>query len=227
MRKIFYLLITFMSAISVNAQVTMMNDVSTPYLDKLIDLARANYPKFKMTSAKVLSAKANYDKAKYGIFDFLALSYVYYPGNDFQVYGTGGSTNAFMNGYQLGVFVNVGTMLQKPANIRQAKQELNAAKYDKEVTDLDVDQEVRKRYFSYLETSNVLKIKTMSLTDADDAMKQIKYKFEKGEVTFDIYNQALLSYSTYSQEKIAAEANFLIAKTSLEEMLGTKLENVK
>jgi outer membrane protein TolC len=228
MKKIFYSFILLISVVTAKAQVTMMNDVSASYLERLIQIAKDNYPKFKWTNARVAAAKAGYDKTKYGIFDFAALSYVYYPGNNFEVYNASNSgTNSFLNGYQLGLFINVGTMLQKPATIKQAKEEYIAAKYDRETIDLDIEQEVRKRYFTYVEMSNVLKIKSKAVGDADDAMKHVKYKFEKGEVTFEIYNQALLAFSTYSQEKIIAESSFLVAKSSLEEMLGTSLEKIK
>lgn len=226
-KTLLYLLILLSLPFIGLSQPTMLNDVSQPYLEKLIEIGKAYYPKFKYTSARVGAAKANYDKAKYGIFDFAALSYVYYPGNNFETVSGSGATNSFMNGYQLGVFINVGTLLQKPANIKQAKEEFIAAKMDKQATDLDLEQEIRKRYFTYVEMSNILKIKGKAMVDADDVLKHVKYRFEKGEVSFDIYNQSLLSFSTYSQEKITAESAYLIAKSSLEEMLGTTLENIK
>lgn len=227
MKKSVYLLIILMSSLTASAQVSMMGDISPAYLSRLIDTARANYAKFKYSTAKVNAAQASYAKTKAGVFDFASLNYVYYPGNSFSVVNSGAAQSSFLNGYQLGLFVNVGTMLSKPATVRQAKEELKAAKWDKEVIDLDVDQEVRKRYYTYVQTVNLLRIKTQSLADADDVLKNVKYKFEKGQVTFEIYNQALLTMSTYSQDKISAEAALLIAKSSLEEILGTSLENIK
>src|SRR5205823_2942795 len=117
--------------------------------------------------------------------------------------------------------------LQKPSIIKEAKEEYKAAKFDKEVVDLDLEQEIRKRYFTYIQASNVVKIKTKAVADANDLIKDVKYKFEKGQVSFDLYNQALLSSSVYSQDKINAESAYLIAKSSLEVMLGTTLENIK
>jgi outer membrane protein TolC len=219
MKYIVLAILLFYAATS-KAQVTMMNDVSLPYLDKLIETGRAYYPKFKATTARVNASKAAYQKAKAGVFDFISLSYVYYPGNNFTVLNNTGGTNSLLSGYQAGVFLNVGSMLQKPANVRQAKEEYHAVTMEKATMDLDIDQEIRKRYFTYLEYMNIVKIKTKAMGDVEDVQKHIKYKFEKGEVSFDIYNQALLSYSTYSHA-------LLIAKSSLEELLGTTLENIK
>jgi outer membrane protein TolC len=204
----------------------MMNDVSNDYLNKLISTAQAYYPKFKWTTAKVNAAKANLDKTKKGVFDFISLSYVYYPNNSLQVYN-GSSVSSFFGGYQAGLFVNVGNMLQKPATIRQAREEYYAAGYDKEAADLNLVVEVKKRYYTYVQSMNVLKVKTRAISDAEDLQRNIKYRFEKGEVTLEIYSQTLLTFSTQSQEKLTAEANMLIAKASLEELLGTTLENIK
>jgi outer membrane protein TolC len=226
-KSLSFLYIICSLSVTANAQVSMMQDVSLPYLDKLIAIGKANYPKFKWTTARVSAAKAAYDKTKFGVLDFISLSYIYYPGNIYAVNNVTGGTSTFLNGYQAGIFLNVGTMLSKPATVKQAKEEFIAAKMDKEALDLDVELEIRKRYFTYVEVSDVLKLKAKSMDDADDVLKTIKYKFQKGEVTFDVYNQALLSFSTYSQEKIAAEANLLIAKSSLEEILGTTLEKIK
>jgi len=204
----------------------MMGDVSMPYLEKLIEHARANNPKYRYTDAKVGSARAAYNKTKCGVFDFVTLSYVYLPQN-YSIYENNGTYNAALNGYQIGVFLNVGSVLEKPATIKQAKQEYLASKADKEFIDQELEQEVRRRYFLYIQQSNILRIKAGALTDADDVMKHVKYKFEKGEVSFEVYNQALLSYSNYSQEKITAESAVLIARTNLEQLVGTPLDNIK
>ena len=46
-------------------------------------------------------------------------------------------------------------------------------------------------------------------------------------MTFDNYNKAKEFYSTAIQVKIQAESAFLIAKSSLEEIVGIKLEEIK
>ncbi|MES2703271.1 MAG: TolC family protein [Bacteroidota bacterium] len=225
--KILIYLFTFLFFTgAAHGQVSMMGDVSQAYLDKLIAIGRANYPKYKQTQARENSMKAAYQKTKMGIFDFVSFSYVYFPGNSFSVLNNNGASSA-LSGYQAGLFVNVGTLLAKPATIKQAKEEYIGAQMDKLVTDLTVDQEIRRRYYTYIQAVSIMKIKSAAMTDADGVMKSMKYKFEKGEVTFDLYNQALLSFSNYSMEKINAESGLLIAKTNLEELLGTTLENIK
>jgi hypothetical protein len=56
-----------------------------------------------------------------------------------------------LSGYQLGFFVNIGAILQKPSLIKQAKGELAIAQFDKESFDLNMEAEIKKRYFTYIQ----------------------------------------------------------------------------
>lgn len=232
--KYILLLLVFISRTDlVTAQESMMPDVSPQYLDLLIAKAKENYPRFKWTEAKVNVAKAALIRAKMGYLDFFTFTYIYNPVNTVTIYDNNSNTsnnynnNNILRGYQLGVYVNVGSALQRPIIVRQAREEYNVAKYDKSAVDMNLEAEVKLRYYTYLQQQNILKLKTKTVLDGDDILKNIKYKFEKSQVTFDSYNQILISTSVYTQEKIIAEAQVLIAKSSLEEIIGTNLENVK
>jgi hypothetical protein len=80
LKRLLYML-AMLAPAALNAQPTMMNEVSQPYLQKLISTARQNFPKYRYTTARMDAAKANYQKTKLGVFDFASLSYVYYPNN--------------------------------------------------------------------------------------------------------------------------------------------------
>ncbi|NNU33334.1 TolC family protein [Mucilaginibacter sp. S1162] len=87
--------------------------------------------------------------------------------------------------------------------------------------------EVKKRYYLYLQRVAELKLQIRALTETGNSLKDFKFKFEKGEETFDSYNKVQVQYSEHQQTKVQAEANVFIAKADLEELLGTKIENVK
>jgi carboxylesterase type B len=66
------------------------------------------------------------------------------------------------------------------------------------------------------------------LADAEqNGVKQLKYAFQKGETTFQIYNEQLNSLYNQNSFKVQAELSTFTARTNLEELLGTKLEDVK
>lgn len=217
------LITTFFFSVA-NAQETMIPDVSPAYLERLVKASRANYAKFKWTSAKVNTAEIGVNRAKLSWFDFLQVSYYYTPSVQNEVTNNTGYNS---NGYQLGFFMNIGNILQKPAVVRQAKSDVLVARFDKEVVDMNIEAQVKQRYYTYVSRMNILKLRSSVQADAADLLKSLKFKFEKGQITFESYNQARISYSGITQEKITSEAEMLIAKSSLEELLGTSIENLQ
>jgi len=227
------ILIVF-SFFKVNAalgQTTILNDISEDYLNKLISTAKANYPHVKGFQNRINIAKGNIKKADVSWFDVFTFSYVYQPhSSNFIVNQSGGSTQqaySYFNGIQVGIFFNLGNYLQKTYQLKQAKEELKIADYDQEEYFLTLATEVKKRYYNYLQSLATLKLQTQTEQDAEDALKSIKHKFEKGEETYDNFNKAQVTVTDHIQSKIQAETNYLTAKAELEELLGDKLENIK
>ncbi len=117
--------------------------------------------------------------------------------------------------------------MQKPAAVRAAKRELDISKLDQEEYDLNIEATVKQRYFTYVAQQTMLGLKVKGLESAERATKEIQYKFEKGEVTFEVYNRSETFYASTVQDKIRSEAEFLIAKSVLEEIIGAKLETIQ
>jgi outer membrane protein TolC len=221
--KFLILILALCITIGATAQESIIGDAAPDYVEKLVAIARENYPKFKWTAAKTDIARINISKAKLSWFDFLQVSYGYTPG----FAGRENNTAPYYSPSQIGIFMNVGNLLQKPAAVRIARAEYTVAGLDKQVVDLNIETMVRQRYYLYLKHLGILKLRTGMQSDASDLLKGLKYKFERGQVTFEIYNQAQLAYSSQVQEKITAESDMLISRSSLEELLGTKLENIR
>ena len=221
MLRILFIAACLSAPLAAVAQVSILKDASPDYVEKLVATARANYPKFKWAAAKAEYARIGVSKAKLSWFDFLQLSYGYTPNF---VRQEGAST--YYSPSQIGIFMNIGNILQKPAVVKQAKQEYTVARLDMEVTDLNLETMVRTRYYLYLKQLNILQLRVGMVSDASDQLKGLRFKFENGQIPFDSYNQAQLAYSRQVEEKISAEADMLIARSSLEELLGAKLEDI-
>ncbi|MBA3828342.1 MAG: TolC family protein [Taibaiella sp.] len=206
----------------VRAQESMLQDISYPYLERLIAYAKANYPRSKSYDVRISEARTTVNKAKISYADALTLSYNYTPFPTTTV-----TTVGPLGGYQLGFFLNVGSLLQKPFTVKQAKDDLKIAKYEKQANDLNIESQIKQRYFAYIQRTAILKMKSQSLIDAETVLKNTKYKFEKGEETLNNYDMALIMYTGHGEEKITAETEYLVAKANLEELLGAKLEDIK
>lgn len=207
---------------SAQAQETLAQEISYEYLDKLVSLAKKNYPQGKMHESRIEIGNLGVKKAKLSYFDIISLSYLYNPNQT-----TSGINPNFLQGYQFGFFVNIGSLLQKPTVVKQARTEVKVSEYEKEAFELGLEADVKKRYFTYVQHLAILRIKSEAMLDIESALKDTRYKFEKGETTIQNYNTALLMYSTQLQTKITSEADVYIAKSSLEELLGQKLEDTK
>ncbi len=207
-------------------QESIIPSISDSYIDKLVASAKMHYPKAKTFEDRVNIAHYNVQKAKLDWFNVLTFNYVYTPAN------TSGSVTtttglSYAAGAQFGVGTSIGNILQKPGLVRVAKEEYDIAKMNQEEYALNITTIVKQRYYLYVQQLSALNWKTKSMESADRISKESKYKFEKGEVTFDTYNSTYIAYSNSVQTKMDAEVAYLIAKSNLEEIIGVKLEEIK
>ncbi|MFT4031635.1 MAG: TolC family protein [Siphonobacter sp.] len=227
MKSRFFLLLNLILLLSFESycqvfEESLAQDISYPFLDKLIEIAKNNYPKVKSNIAKIAAADANIQRARRGYYDIISFSFLYSPQQTTTLINPN-----FLNGYQFGLVLNLGNLLQKPTQLKQAKEEYNTVVYDKIAYDLNLEAEVKQRYFTYIQQMAVLKIKRQTLVDLEASVKYMKYKFEKGEETLHEYNQIIVTYTNYIQTKLVSESEALTAKAKLEELIGQKLEDVK
>lgn len=232
-------ILLFLLTAAANAQDSVVPDISYAYLDKLITSAKAHYPRVANLKNRVDAAQLGIKKAKISWFDLFTFSYIYQPDNTLvssvpaSVTTTSGSTasttnNRYLfNGLQVGVSLNLGSLLLKPTNVKSAKIDLKIANEEENEYLVTLTSDVKRRYFTYILQQNLVKIETQSYQDMQASLKQTKSKFQRGEITFDAYNSTLMSSAARTEQKLQAETNFFIAKSELEALVGAKLEDIK
>ncbi|WP_276359324.1 TolC family protein [Daejeonella sp. H1SJ63] len=221
-----YFLLTALSIVLqisyTRAQESMMTEISYVFLEKLIATAKENYPRMNSFESRIKSAKTTVGQEQLSWLDAFSFSYIYNPNNTLNVI-----VPQFFNGYQVAFNVNLSSFLQKPGNVKQAKESVKIARYDLEEYHLTLETEVKRRYFAYIQAMSNLRLQSKISSDALNISREIKTKYEKSEATFEQYSMSQMSYSGALQSKITAESNFLIAKASLEELLTKKIEEVQ
>ncbi|MFN0255195.1 TolC family protein [Pedobacter ureilyticus] len=223
-KRFFILLLLLAISVQIKAQDDIASQINPPLLQKYIDLAKEYYPKRKMYKASELSAKAKIGVAKASYLESLNASYFYRPNNGTIL----DATNPYsINGFQFGVNLNLGIFFRIPSLVRQAREEYNSAAYLTKEYDILLETEVKQRYFEYLQGFADLKVKNQAYIDNKAASDGLRYKFEKGEVSLDVYTKAKSLTSTAGSEKLTSELNMLRAKSYLEALIGKKLEDVK
>ena len=221
MLRFFYFILLLLMFNQSIAQESMIPNVSYTFLEKLIIAAKTNYPKYKVYEKQVGIADLNVTKAKLDWYNLFTLSYVYSPT------GATSIVAPTLSGYQIAVSTPIGGILQKPWQIKAARKDLEIAELNQAEYDLNIAAVVKQRYFLYIQQLTILNWRIKALEDAESVLKQIKYKFEKGEETFDNYNRVLGTFTSAVQAKIESEGTFLITKSNLEEIVGIKLEDIK
>ena len=225
---ILFLFVVHMSRAQESTQESILPNISDTFIEKLIASAKLHYPKAKTFEDRVNIAQLNILKAKEDWYNIFSLNYLYSPaqagGGSLVVTGGGQS---FLGGYSVGFSTSVGNILQKPAQVKIARQEYDIAKLNEEEYYLNIAAIVKQRYYLYVQQLALVNWTTRNVESSDRIYQESKHKFEKGEVTFDVYNNTFQSYGTSVQTKIQSETQLLIAKSNLEEIIGTKLEDIK
>jgi len=206
------------------AQNSIIEDINYNLLEKYIQSAKENYPRKKIFEANEEKAKTGVPIANMSYFDILNASYIYRPNDQAALNPLNPYT---VNGFQFGVNVNIGALLQKPFMVKKAKAEYKVAKLENDEYDLILANEVKRRYYEYLQQQAALKVKTQASQDNRSVAENLKYKFAKGEVTIDIFNQSRINAASADSDKLLTEVAYFRAKDALEEIIGKKLTEIQ
>jgi outer membrane protein TolC len=214
----------FISILAVNtyAQETMFQDLSYPYLEKLIATAKKNYPQVKILQDQAEVARSSFHQASFTWLDAFTASYIYSPESAINA-----TAPVIFKGYQLVATISLGTLFEKPYTIHNARVAVRIAEEQQQQYDLNIEANIKRFYFAYIEAQADLRNKANAVQDAQIAVKQLKYTFNKGEVSYQVYSEALNNLYYQNTFRLQAELAVFTAKANLEELLGTKLENVK
>ena len=226
MKKSLQIICIFLMFLSFDtlAQESVIPEIKYADLEKYIALAKENYPRKKIFEERQNGIKTGIPISYVSFFDMFNASYFYRP-DDKSVIDPINPYN--FNGFQLGVNVNLGNLLQKPFMVKKAKSDFKVAQLETQEYNMQLETEVKTRYYDYILQLNQLKIATQSALDNKTVTDGLRNKFEKGEITLDAYSTARINQSASSTARIQTEINYLKAKDSLEEIIGKKLTDVK
>ncbi|MFA4870503.1 MAG: TolC family protein [Pedobacter sp.] len=226
MKKLLNMVLASLMFLSIDAmgQQSIISEINYADLQKYIDLAKKNFPRRKMFDAQKDGAKAAIPMAQVSYLDLFNANYFYRP-EDKSVLDPINPYN--VNGFQFSINFNLGNYLQKPFQVKKAKAEYKIAQYEAEEYELQLEREVKTRYYDYILQISQLKINTQTAQDNKGVAENLRTRFERGEITIDAYNQSRIAVSASSAAKIQVEVEYLKAKDALEEIIGEKLAEVK
>lgn len=215
--------LTSLISLNVSAQESLIDDVNYTQLEEYIALAKANYPRSKIMALNEKKSKDLVPMAALDIFNMVNASYYYRPSDKVAI----NPENPYVfNGIQYGIGVSLGTLVQKPFQIKQAKIDREIAKLEKADYEKTLVTEVKNRYYLYIYQLKELKLRTQAAQDAQVIADGVSLRFERGEVEMTDYTTAKTNLNSAISAKIQIEMTYLIAKDQLEEIIGKKLTEV-
>ena len=194
----------------------------TAYISKLIQTAWDNNPSNRVFESRVRIAEDEVSLKKNSWFNTLSLNFQYFPPFVNEV-----ANNNIDYRFGVGVSFNFGALFTIPLQISQTKERMNIDNYNLLLQRNFIRAEVTRRYSTYITSLKIQKINNNAFEDVLSSIVLIKYKFEKGEETLDNYNKALSAMSEKAVTKVKSEGDVILAKASLEELLGKKLEEIE
>lgn len=225
MKKIIALYVLFASACNgVYAQESVISDINPAQLNLMIQMAKDYFPQRKILELNEEKARLMVNAQSINYLDLVNVSYFYRPEDQTAL----GMENPYIvNGFQFGVNLNLGAFFQKPSQVKQAKVDYKISQYERQAYESQLENEVRLRYYSYVQAFNELQIRTKALQDAKSLSDDLQLRFERGEIGLNDYSEAKAAVSAATSAKLEVEVNYLTAKDALEQMIGTKVEDVR
>jgi len=218
------LLLFVLGGASVSAQESILGQVNKTDIEQYIALAKQNYVKRKIQGVSTEALKNDVTMAKISYLDIFNASYFYRPQNNTVI----DPVNPYnINGFQFGVNINLGALLQKPYMVKKAKANYKVAQLEALDFDTQLVVEVKKRYYNYLQEKARLKVLTQSASDSKGVAESLRRKFERSETSLEVFNQSRVTQSSAETLKVEAEGNYLKAKDLLEEIIGQEIPEGK
>lgn len=202
---------------------SLMENFSFPYLEKLVQIAKENYPRVRGYDTRIDIASTDVAKANINYIDILSFSFIYNPNYTFNILNP-----TYFQGIQVGISINMASFLQKPLNVRTAKLNRKTAQIDREEYLLTLENQVKTAYINYLQAQQIAILQTNALNNSRDVMTLTETRYRRSEVNYEAYSQSQTSYGASISGKLSAEATLLNTKFALELLLGgRKLEEIK
>ena len=216
-------IMSLLGVTSTYAQESIISKINYDQLEKYIQSAKEYYPRKQIMALNTERLNNDVKASTISYLDILNAAYIYRPDQSSAI---NASNVLVVNGFQFGVNMNIGNFLQKPFLIKKAKADFKIAQLEEKEYETVLTNEVKSRYYNYIYQLSELKLKTQSAQDSKTVTDDMRYKFEKGEITLLGYNTSRIGSSESDSNRIQAEIDFLKAKDALEEIIGKKIEQV-
>ena len=232
MKKIIILLIVTLPLVS-QAQNVDYNSIILPYSvtdisfeEKLVRLAWQNNPANHILDHQRNMADIEVKQARWRWLDDWRIQGNV---NEFTLNENAdvGDRAQFYPKYNVTGQIRLSYFVDIPLEVKKKKQEVMISRENINLQKLAIRAEVLTRYQTYLMNRELLKIQTEIVEDLYASLSLAEQKFKNGEITLTAYNLEQDRYNNQRVKQINTQGDFNIAKISVEELIGMRLEDVQ
>ena len=246
MMRILTLLLWVMLAATAGAQSVDFDKVVLPagttansFEDYLVQQAYQNYASTRILTGNLAIADLKVSRAKTGWLDHINANLNFSSQQDsiFGRFGNGvapdpdngiAGDNRFLRpGYNYGVAVNLGGLINNKKEVNVARQERLIAEAKLDERKLELRAVVLDRLEQFDNAKAVLRIRRQAEIDAETNNSLVQSLFERGKAQFEDVAQASEVYHRAVEATAIAESMVRRARYSLEEMVGTPWAEVE
>ncbi|GAB4492540.1 MAG: hypothetical protein OHK0019_14660 [Saprospiraceae bacterium] len=214
-----------------NAQQTDFDAVVVPvetkardFSEYLVQLAWLNQPESAIAQEEVKNAQ---DEAKNTRKEWMRDVQANFNLNEGNLQGADDNGNVFFPRYNFGIGVNVFNIASQKNKNNVAKREIKIAEHKVNQRKLEIRAETLQRYALFKLAKEIYKTRTLAEQEANANYLVIQQLYKTDEKTFEEYTTASTAYYAAQEARLKAETDVLLAKISLEEIIGVKWEQVQ
>ncbi len=135
--------------------------------------------------------------------------------------------NVFFPRYNFGVNFNLFSILSQKDKNRISRRDIKIAEQKVNAQMLAVRAETLTRYAQFRLAKDILKTRSLVEQETHNNFILIQQLYKTDEKTFEDYSTASSAYYQAQEARLRAEADLLVAKLRLEEMIGLRWEQVQ
>jgi outer membrane protein TolC len=201
-------------------------------LDEIIVIAIENSPYIKYDIALISREKYSLRMTQMDWLGRVSAIGMYSAGNQQIAYGNlnqGATSTNILNGYRYGVNVNIplSEFTSRGPKIKAGRAELDAAKFKREQTELNLRRQVIQEYNSLVGAEKLLKIKNEGRENARLTYQMAEKQFREGGIQLADMTHANDALMNAEGAHLMAITEYKIMFLSFEELIGVKLSTLK
>ncbi|MBX2893248.1 MAG: TolC family protein [Saprospiraceae bacterium] len=194
------------------------------FSEYLVQIAWLNQPESAIAQEEVKNA---HDEAKNTRKEWMRDVQATFNLNEGNLRGADDNGNIFFPRYNFGLGLNLYNITSQKSKNTIGKRDIKIAEHRVNQRKLEIRAETLQRYALYRLAKELFKTRTLAEQEASASYLLIQQLYKNDEKTFEEYTTAATAYYQAQEARLKAETDVMLAKISLEEMLGIKWEQVQ